>query len=656
MKHRSRGFWNQARWQPANNSMSYSSDFSHAVTDSEGFWQDVSKQVDWLTAPQTVRRVNEDGLAEWFPDGWVNTSHLALDRHVDAGRGDQVALIYDSPVTGVIERWTYQRLLEDVARFAGLLSSLGVEQGDRVIIYLPMVPEAAIAMLACARIGAIHSVVFGGFAAKELASRIDDATPKVLLTASCGIEFDLVIPYLPLVNLACDSAEHKVSHRVVLQRDRLRAELRDHDLDWVAAVSQAAPKHFVPLPSGHPLYILYTSGTTGKPKGVVRDHGGHAAALIQSMERTYGAVAGDVFWAASDVGWVVGHSYIVYAPLLSGCTTVLFEGKPVRTPDAGTFWRVIEAHGVNIFFTAPTAFRAIRKEDPEGLLLGNYDLSALKRVFVAGERTDPATYHWLSERLEKPVIDHWWQTETGWPVTGVPQGYGDALPIKVGSAGVVLAGFEVLVVDEALKPCAPYETGAVVLKLPLPPGCLPTVWRDHQRLVSAYLEDYPGFYHTGDGGYFDDEGYLFIMGRTDDVINVAGHRLSTGEMEEIVAGHASVAECAVVGILDPDKGQVPLGLLVLKDGDGHSVSGITSDLVQQVRQDIGAFANFKRVVVVERLPKTRSGKILRKTIRQIADGLSPAVPPTIDDPLILEEVTEVLRRAGIGEVSRQSNG
>ncbi|MGB1616047.1 MAG: AMP-binding protein [Pseudomonadales bacterium] len=636
--------------------MSYSSDYSDAVADPEGFWRSVSKAVDWLTPPETVRQERDDGLADWFPDGWVNTSHLALDRHVDAGRGEQVALIYDSPVTGVIEHYTYRGLLDEVAQFAGLLSALGVQQGDRVIIYLPMVPEAAIAMLACARIGAIHSVVFGGFAAKELASRIDDATPNVLLTASCGIEFDQVIPYLPLVDAACDAAAHKVRHRVILQRDRLQADLRDGDLDWASAVSRAEPVGYVPLPSGHPLYILYTSGTTGKPKGVVRDHGGHAAALIQSMQRTYGAVAGDVFWAASDVGWVVGHSYIVYAPLLFGCTTVLFEGKPVRTPDAGTFWRVIETHGVNIFFTAPTAFRAIRKEDPEGLLLSKYDLSTLKRVFVAGERTDPATYHWLSQRLEKPVIDHWWQTETGWPVTGVPQGNAESLPIKVGSAGVVLPGFEVLVVDEALKPCPPFETGAVVLRLPLPPGCLPTVWRDHQRLVSAYLEDYPGFYHTGDGGYFDDEGYLFIMGRTDDVINVAGHRLSTGEMEEIVSGHNSVAECAVVGILDPDKGQVPLGLLVLKDGDGRSASEITRELVLMVRQDIGAFANFKLVIVVGRLPKTRSGKILRKTIRQIADGLSPEVPPTIDDPAILEEVKDALCNAGIGEVSRQSDG
>jgi|TARA_B110000467_G_C18337734_1_gene499784 propionyl-CoA synthetase len=633
----------------------YASAFDAAVTNPDAFWSEAAKRVAWIKPPVTTRQSRDDGLADWFGGGTLNTCHLALDLHIEQGRGDQLALIYDSPASGERHQWTYSELLVEVARLAGLLAGEGVTLGDRVIIYLPMVPEAVFAMLACARIGAIHSVVFGGFAAKELATRIDDATPKVLLTASCGLEFDQVIPYLPLVDEACQLASHSVSTRVILQRRQLNAVLQPGDLDWQAAIANAEPVGFVEVPSSHPLYILYTSGTTGKPKGVVRDHGGHAVALLQSMAETYGVSAGDVFWAASDVGWVVGHSYIVYAPLMAGCTTVLFEGKPVRTPDAGTFWRVIESHRVNVFFTAPTAFRAIRKEDPAGDLLANYDLSSLRQVFVAGERTDPSTFQWLSALLMRPIIDHWWQTETGWPVAGVPQGYADEVLITEGSAGVVLPGFEVVIVDEHNQPCAANETGAVVLKLPLPPGCLPTVWNNHARLVAAYLEDYPGYYHTGDGGYVDEAGYLFIMGRTDDVINVAGHRLSTGEMEAIVASHPAVAECAVIGVQDPDKGQVPVGLVILKDNSERAFSEIQKDLVQQVRKEIGAFANFKLVMQVDRLPKTRSGKILRKTLRQIADGLAVEAPPTIDDPNILGEIAAGFVIEGIGEIGRQSH-
>jgi|TARA_B110000211_G_scaffold53650_1_gene59341 propionyl-CoA synthetase len=633
----------------------YASAFDAAVTNPDAFWSEAAKRVAWIKPPVTTRQSRDDGLADWFGGGTLNTCHLALDLHIEQGRGDQLALIYDSPASGERHQWTYSELLVEVARLAGLLAGEGVTLGDRVIIYLPMVPEAVFSMLACARIGAIHSVVFGGFAAKELATRIDDATPKVLLTASCGLEFDQVIPYLPLVDEACQLASHSVSTRVILQRRQLNAVLQPGDLDWQAAIANAEPVGFVEVPSSHPLYILYTSGTTGKPKGVVRDHGGHAVALLQSMAETYGVSAGDVFWAASDVGWVVGHSYIVYAPLMAGCTTVLFEGKPVRTPDAGTFWRVIESHRVNVFFTAPTAFRAIRKEDPAGDLLANYDLSSLRQVFVAGERTDPSTFQWLSALLMRPIIDHWWQTETGWPVAGVPQGYADEVLITEGSAGVVLPGFEVVIVDEHNQPCAANETGAVVLKLPLPPGCLPTVWNNHARLVAAYLEDYPGYYHTGDGGYVDEAGYLFIMGRTDDVINVAGHRLSTGEMEAIVASHPAVAECAVIGVQDPDKGQVPVGLVILKDNSERAFSEIQKDLVQQVRKEIGAFANFKLVMQVDRLPKTRSGKILRKTLRQIADGLAVEAPPTIDDPNILGEIAAGFVIEGIGEIGRQSH-
>lgn len=633
----------------------YADLISRAETDPEGYWSEQSNKLAWFRKPTQARTMASDGLADWFADGELNTAYLCLDYHVEQGRGDVEALIYDSPVTGVVKRYTYRELLSKVARFAGALTELGVAKGDRVIIYLPMIPEAVIAMLACARIGAIHSVVFGGFAARELATRIDDATPKVILTASCGIEFQQVIPYLPLVNEACDLATHKVNHRVILQRQPLQAELDDTDLDWLAVATSADPVACVSLKSTDPLYILYTSGTTGKPKGVVRDNGGHAVALLHSMEVIYDVGAADVFWAASDVGWVVGHSYIVYAPLLAGCTSVLFEGKPVRTPDAGTFWRIIADYKVNVFFTAPTAFRAIRKEDPQGSMLAAYDVSSLRALFVAGERTDPATYQWLCQLLNVPVIDHWWQTETGWPVAAIPLGV-EALPVHEGGAGIRMPGFEIAILSDQHEACGPGEEGDVVLKLPLPPGCLPTVYGNHQRLVDAYLVQHPGYYHTGDGGYLDQEDYLFIMGRTDDVINVAGHRLSTGEMEEIVAAHASVAECAVVGIADPNKGQVPLGLLVLKDDNEISAEDLQTALISSVRRDIGAFANFRRAIVVARLPKTRSGKILRQIIRKIADDADFEHPATIDDPDILEEIKMRFIEEQVGLVGGELSG
>ncbi|MCB1691576.1 MAG: AMP-binding protein, partial [Pseudomonadales bacterium] len=589
----------------------------------------------------------------WFADGVMNTSYLALDVHVEQGRGDDIALIYDSPVTGTVSRFTFKALRDSVALFAGALAEQGVVKGDRVIIYMPMIPEAAIAMLACARIGAVHSVVFGGFAPRELATRIDDATPKLIVTASCGIEFANVIAYKPLVDEAIELAGHKPAHCIVFQRPQCVATLGPNDIDWQDAVAGATPMDPVPVAGADPLYILYTSGTTGKPKGVVRDNGGHAVALRYSLDAVYGVSAGDVFWAASDVGWVVGHSYIVYAQLIGGCTTILFEGKPVRTPDAGTFWRVVSDHKVNVFFAAPTGFRAIRKEDPDGKLLAKYDLSSLRTLFVAGERTDPPTYHWLKDILGIPVVDHWWQTETGWPIASNPVGL-ESFPTRPGSATFPVPGYDVKILSPDHAVLGPGEEGDVTVKLPLPPGCLPTVWGNHDRFNASYMSHHPGYYHTGDGGYFDEDGYLFIMGRTDDVINVAGHRLSTGEMEEIVAGHAAVAECAVVGIEDPDKGQVPAGLVVLKDGTNIPEDELEAELVLRVRKEIGAFANFKRIAVVPRLPKTRSGKILRQAIRKIADGKELATPATIDDPAILDEIRSTLAERHIGLSSEDS--
>ena len=631
--------------------MSYLDAFNQAIEDPEAFWGEQAAHVAWYQSPATILSKDSNGNDAWFADAELNTAYLALDYHIEQGRGEQAALIYDSPVTGNTQSFTFTELRDAVAQFAGVLAKLGVVKGDRVIIYMPMVPEAAIAMLACARIGAIHSVVFGGFASKELASRIDDAEPRVLLTASCGIEFDNVIAYKPLVDEALKLSSHSVEHCVVLQRPQCEAEmLYPRDLDWDSELADATPADPVPVAGSDPLYILYTSGTTGKPKGVVRDNAGHAVALDYSMRAVYNVEPGEVFWAASDVGWVVGHSYIVYAPLLRGCTTILFEGKPVRTPDAGTFWRVAADHQVNVFFTAPTAFRAIRKEDPEASLLGQYDLSSLRTLFVAGERTDPATYDWLCEILGIPVIDHWWQTETGWPVASQPMGLEYFEP-KAGSVCQPVPGFNVQIVAEDSRQVPRGEEGDVVIKLPLPPGCLPTVWGDHERYQRSYLEMHPGFYHTGDGGYRDEDGYLFIMGRTDDVINVAGHRLSTGQMEEVVAAHPAVAECAVVGIEDTEKGQLPVGMVIIKDGVNVAIESLQAELVAMVRAEVGAFANFKRVVQVTRLPKTRSGKILRQVIRKIVDAKPYETPATIDDPAILDEIAGIFREAGIGRIA-----
>jgi len=632
----------------------YKNEYAQALADPQSYWGEQAKHIAWYKAPSTILSKDANDNDAWFVDGELNSAYLALDYHIEQGRGEQTALIYDSPVTDTSMKYSFVELRDEVARFAGVLDGLGVTKGDRVIIYMPMIAEAAIAMLACARIGAIHSVVFGGFAPRELATRIDDATPSVILCASCGIEFANVIPYKPLVDEALKISEHVVEHCVVLQRPQAAAEMgNDIDRDWHSLLAEAAPVDPVPVLSSDPLYILYTSGTTGKPKGVVRDNGGHAVALTYSLRNLYNVDPGEVFWAASDVGWVVGHSYIVYGPLFAGCTTILFEGKPVRTPDAGTFWRVIADHGVNVFFTAPTAFRAIKKEDPDAALLKGHDMSSLRTLFVAGERTDPATYEWLCEILGIPVIDHWWQTETGWPVASVPVGIEYFEP-KAGSVALPVPGFDVQILSEAGERQGADEEGDVVIKLPLPPGCLPTVWGDHQRFLDAYLSEHPGFYHTGDGGYVDEDGYLYIMGRTDDVINVAGHRLSTGQMEEVVAAHPAVAECAVVGVEDRDKGQVPAGLVITKDGVNVELASLQDELIAMVRAEVGAFANFKQIVQVQRLPKTRSGKILRQVIRKIADKKPYDPPATIDDPVILDEVSDALREGGIGLIGENS--
>ncbi len=623
--------------------MDYQSEFRRSVDQPEEFWREKSHAIDWIRPPEEIWKATENGHGQWFPDGLINSSDVALDANIRAGRGEQKALIYDSPVTDTQQSFTYNELTDQVARFAGVLKARGVGHGDRVIIYMPMVPQAVIAMLACARLGAIHSVVFGGFAAHELAVRISDAKPKAIVTASCGIEVAKVIPYKPLVDRAIEEADHKPECCIVFQRPQVTAELQSgRDADWDQEMATATPADPVPVAATDPLYILYTSGTTGKPKGVVRDNGGHAVALRYSMELVYGAGPGDVFWAASDVGWVVGHSYIVYAPLFMGCTTILYEGKPVKTPDAGAFWRVCQDHKVNYLFTAPTAFRAVRKEDPEADLMAKYDIGALKRLFLAGERLDPSTYEWLKEHTGLPVLDHWWQTETGWAICCNPVGI-EEMRTKPGSATVPSPGFNVQVVSLDGRPMPAGEQGQVAVKLPLPPGCLTTVWGDDARFRKTYLDPISGFYSSGDGGFIDEDGYVFIMGRTDDVINVAGHRLSTGEMEEVVASHPAVAECCVVGASDEMKGQIPVGLVLLKDGATIDPDELEEELVEMVRDRIGAIACFRRAMVVERLPKTRSGKILRRVIRQIADGEEWSVPSTIDDPAILEEIDQKFR-------------
>lgn len=624
--------------------MSYPIKYDQSISEKEDFWRAEAEKINWFTFPETILSKDGDDLYRWYAGGKMNTSYLALDIHVEQGRGEQTALIYDSPVTGAKKKYTYSELLHEVSLFAGVLKAQGVEKGDRIVIYMPMVPEAVIGMLACTRIGAVHSVVFGGFAAHELAIRINDARPKYILMASGGKEIDKIIPYKPIVDAAINEAYFKPDGCIVLQRDFVPCNIQhDFDLDWETLVAKASPATYEIMDATDPLYILYTSGTTGAPKGIVRDNGGHAVALNSSMEYVYNADPGSVFWAASDIGWVVGHSYIVYGPLIRGCTTILFEGKPIRTPDAGTFWRVIEEYKVNTFFTAPTAIRAIKKEDFEGILFHKYDLSSLKYLFLAGERTDVATYEWASGILKRPVIDHWWQTESGYPMLANLAGVG-LIPVKPGSAGKPMFGFDIRILSQDHDFMPPNQEGAVVIKLPLPPGCLPGLWNDNERFISSYLTEFPGYYFSGDGGYRDDDGYIYITGRMDDVINVAGHRLSTSEMEEIVAGHYAVAECAVVGCYDEMKGQLPVGFVVLKHSYDQQSDQIALELVAKVRDTIGAVAAFKTVYFVERLPKTRSGKILRKIIRAIADDVPYQVPSTIEDMTVLDELKWVLEK------------
>jgi len=624
----------------------YRDAYRRSLEDPAGFWGEQAQALRWERRWDQVLDASRAPFYRWFSGGRINTCYNALDRHVEQGRGEQPALIYDSPVTGTVARLSYRELGGRVARFAGALRAQGVERGDCVVIYMPMVPEAVVAMLACARIGAVHSVVFGGFAPHELAKRIDDARPVMVISASCGIEGQRLIPYKPLLDEALELASHKVGRCIVLQRPQVVAALEaGRDIEWSPALEDAPPAPCASVEATDPLYILYTSGTTGKPKGVVRDHGGHAVALAWSMRAIYGMQPGDVFWAASDVGWVVGHSYIVYAPLLAGCTTILYEGKPVGTPDAGAFWRVVAQHCVNALFTAPTAFRAIKKEDPAGALIGRHDLGSLRTLFLAGERCDPDTVHWAEQMLHVPVIDHWWQTETGWPVAANCRGL-TPLPVKPGSASVPVPGYDVRVLDEAGAPVEAGRIGNIVIRLPLPPGTLTTLWQNDAGYLESYLKRYPGYYLTGDAGFIDADGYVWIMSRIDDVINVAGHRLSTGGMEEVLAGHPDVAECAVIGVHDALKGQLPLGLVVLKAGVSRPHAQVLQELIERVRQQIGAVAAFRHVAIVARLPKTRSGKVLRATMRAIADSQSYNTPATIDDPRALEEIAEALRTLG----------
>ena len=631
--------------------MSYDEVYSHSLSDPDGFWGEAAQSIHWDKPWDRVLDDSNPPFYRWFVGGELNTCHNALDRHVEAGRGDQAALIYDSPVTGTKRTYSYRELTDEVARFAGVLAGLGVTKGDRVIVYMPMVPEAPISMLACARLGAIHSVVFGGFSSKELATRIEDAKPKVIVAGSCGIEPNRVVAYKPLVDQAIELSSHTPEHCVLLQREQEPGTLVEgRDLGWAEAMAGADPHPCVPVAATDPLYILYTSGTTGIPKGVVRDNGGHAVAMHWSMKNVYGMKPGEVFWAASDVGWVVGHSYIVYAPLLYGCTTILYEGKPVGTPDAGAFWRVISEHKVSVMFTAPTAFRAIKRVDSEGEFLGRYDMSNYRTLFLAGERCDPDTLQWAENMLGVPVIDHWWQTETGWAIAANCIGI-EKLAVKPGSPTKAVPGYDVQILDAEGNAQEPGGFGRIMIKLPLPPGCLPTLWQNDERYVDSYLSAQPGYYLTGDAGLKDEDGYLFIMSRIDDIINVAGHRLSTGGMEEVLSSHADVAECAVIGAADKLKGELPLGMVVLKDGVDREIEEILEELVALVRAKIGPVAAFKKVTVVKRLPKTRSGKVLRGTMKHIADGQEYKIPATIDDPAILDEIEEALK--GIGYARHQ---
>lgn len=623
--------------------MSYQKLYTESLQNPESFWMNQSKRISWFKEPEKALDKDENGLYRWYSGGQLNTCYLAVDYHVENGRGEQTALIYDSPVTGKKQQYSYAELKEEVAKFAGVLNNLDVQKGDRVVIYMPMIPQVVFAMLACARIGAVHSVVFGGFAAHELAIRIDDAKPKVILAASGGKEINRIIPYKPIIDNALEEASHQPKAVVVYQRDFVKADMKTgRDFDWEILRGVAKPVGCAKVEATDPLYILYTSGTTGQPKGIVRDNGGHAVAMHLSMDYIYGVQPGDVYWAASDVGWVVGHSYIVYAPLIYGCTTVLFEGKPIKTPDAGTFFRVINEYNIKVLFTAPTAFRAIRKEDPNSLLKEKYDTSCLKYLFLAGERTDVATYEWAKNLLNVPVIDHWWQTESGWPMLANPAGI-ELFEVKPGSAGKPVFGYDIQILNKEGNELKPHEDGAVAIKLPLAPGCLPTLWQDTPRFKSAYLSQFDGYYFSGDGGYKDEDGYVFITGRIDDIINVAGHRLSTAEMEEVVASHDAVAECAVVGIADELKGQIPVGFVVLKSGLDISEKTLEKELIQMVRHTIGPVAVFKRAIVVQRLPKTRSGKILRKIIRAIADNKPFNPPSTIEDISVLGELKELMK-------------
>ena len=624
----------------------YEATYREWLRDPEGFWARAAESIHWFKKWDQVLDASRAPFYRWFTGGLVNTCYNLLDVHVENGRAEQVALIYDSPVTEVVKSYTYRELLNEVALFAGALREQGVEKRDRVIIYMPMVPEAVIAMLACARIGAVHSVVFGGFAADELATRINDARPRVIVSASCGIEVNRVVPYKPMLDKAINSAQHKPRTCIILQRPQVEAELVDaRDITWSEALAEAKPVDCVPVAATDPLYILYTSGTTGIPKGVVRDNAGHLVALKWSLKNIYGVEPGEVFWAASDLGWAVGHSYIVYGPLAHGNTTILYEGKPVGTPDPGAFWRVISQHQVSVFFTAPTAFRAIKREDYAGEYLKRYDLTKFRTLFLAGERCDPDTLSWAHKQLGVPVVDHWWQTETGWPIGANCVGL-EMLPIKPGSCGKAVPGYEVDVLNDEGAPVAENQIGNIAIKLPLPPGCLPTLWNNDGAYRESYLESYPGYYKTSDAGFKDEDGYLWIMGRTDDIINVAGHRLSTGALEEVLAAHTDVAECAVIGVADELKGEVPLGLVVLKLGVERTEAEIVVELIQLVREKIGPVASFKVAMVVNRLPKTRSGKIVRGTIKKIADGVDYRIPPTIEDATVLDEITANLNALG----------